>query len=120
MTEEKRFEILLEEIRGKFNILIEGQQVLKEYIDRKFEEHEEKEDERFRIIDSKLEGLIDRVVKIEQRLDRIEQRLDRIEQRLDSVEKEIVDIKEKLNTVVTKGDLIVIERRIERLETAVF
>jgi len=45
MTEEKRFEILLEEMRGRFDLLLDCSKDLKEYkeyIDRKFEEHEKK------------------------------------------------------------------------------
>lgn len=57
MTEEKRFEILLEDIQGKVNILVEGQQILKEYIDKKFEEHEKKMMERFDVIELKIEAI---------------------------------------------------------------
>jgi len=113
MIQEKRFEILLEEMRGRFDglvdghkalvdgqkVLADGQRDLKEYIERKFKKQEKKEEERFGIIDVKLEGLKDRVQRIEQRLDRIENKVDR---------------------VVTKEDLRMIESRIERLEVAVF
>lgn len=106
MTEEKRFEILLEEIREQGKIFVEGQRILKETLTREMKEIEERLSERISLLELHVKAL--------------GRGLDRVEKDVAQLKKDVVEIKGMLISVATKGDLIVIERRIERLEAVVF
>lgn len=127
MTEKQRYEILYEEMRGMLKTLIEGQDIMKESILRKIQTFREEVLERFEITDLKIEGLKDRVVKIEQRLDKIEERLNILETKVDNLqvkvgnlEREVADIRQILQSQPCAKDIIRVEQRVNRLESAVF
>jgi len=113
MTEKKRFEILLEDIQEKVNTLVEGQQISIEYVNKRFGEFEERILERFEITDLK-------ILALKERLDKVEKEMTKLRENVEVLKVDVAEIKKMLNRVVIKEDLIIIERRIERLEAAVF
>lgn len=84
--EQRYMEILLEEIRGKFDLVLEGHESLRSEI----RELARRTDERFDLVDLKFEAISHRIDAVEQRLDA---KIDSVEQklieRIDSVEQKL-------------------------------
>ncbi|MFH1562229.1 MAG: hypothetical protein ABIF11_02240 [Nitrospirota bacterium] len=106
MNKERRVEILFEEMKGMYKTIWEGLQGLREELknDIKNLKEELKEDNRL----------------LQLSIKELKERLERVERDIFILKGDVSQIKEMLKTVTTKGDLIVIERRIERLEAVVF
>ena len=65
-------EILLEDINGKFDLVLEGHDVLRKEI----RELDRKNDERFDMVDFKIDALAGRVGGLENRFDGLESKVD--------------------------------------------
>lgn len=90
--EQDHLEILLEDINGKFDLVLEGHQVLRNDIQRVREESQERDDHLLFLIqtlNTKIDGVETRLSAcldgVETRLDGVETRLDRVETKVDGV-----------------------------------
>jgi uncharacterized phage infection (PIP) family protein YhgE len=103
-------EIILEDMNSKFELLLEGHQVLHQQIN----ELSRKTDERFDLVDFKIGALNQKIDNVEQRLndkiDNVEQRLndkiDNVEQRLND---KIDNVEQRLNDKIDN-----VEQRLSR------
>ena len=105
---DNQFGVILEDINGKFDVLVEGQKVLFEKVD-KLETGQEVLFEKF----DKVETGLDRV---ENKLDAVENRLGGVEDKLDGVESDVSEIKHKLCQKVDVEDFQKLEKRVVKLE----
>lgn len=99
--EKQHFEILLENMDSKINMILEGYSVLdKRIVDEGEKRREENEllnvkisalSHRFDAVDSRFDGIDRRLDGIDGRLDGIDGRLDGIDGRLDKIHSELID-----------------------------
>jgi chromosome segregation ATPase len=67
----------------------------------------------------KIDGLSERMVRVELRLESIDRRVGSLERRFDEFLEEIDDIKAKLKTLTRRSELVIVERRVVALERKV-
>lgn len=77
----EHLEVLLEDINGKFDLVLEGHDALRKEI----RELDRKNDERFDMVDFKIDALAGRVDGLENRFDGLEGRFDGLESKVDSL-----------------------------------
>ncbi len=85
-------EIILEDINSKFDLVLEGHQVLQRQIEGAREEAREATQRlefKIDVVNLKVDRLEKRVDRLEQRFDGLEQRFDGLEQRFDGLEKKV-------------------------------
>ncbi len=102
--EKDHLEVLLENIHGKFDLVLEGQEVLAGEI----RELGRKTEERFDLVDFKIDTLNQKIDGVEHRLD---QKIDGIEHRLDQ---KIDGVEQKLSA---KLDAVAVELSAHRRDT---
>lgn len=87
--EKEHFEVLLEDILGRFELVLEGQAGLKKEIDDVREDLHEKADMLAFLIDSVNRKIDEKTTALDRKIDKrtnaIEQRLDSVEQKLDKL-----------------------------------
>ncbi len=117
-------EILLEDIRGKFDLVLEGHEGLRGDIERARQESKER-DEHLLFLIQTVNGKVDgvearlgaRLDRVETRLDSVETRLDRVETRLDRVETRLDRVETRLGSVESKVDTLASELAAHRRDT---
>jgi len=75
---QEHFEILLEEMNTKFDLVMDGLRNLNESVNRRIDDLAQETRERFDVVDVKFDA-------VHQRLDRLEKRVDGIDVKLDAV-----------------------------------
>jgi hypothetical protein len=85
--EKQHFEILLESMDSKINLILEGYSVL----DKRIVDEGEKRREENELLNVKISALSHRFDAVDSRLDGIDGRLDSIDGRLDSIHSELID-----------------------------
>ena len=106
--------IVLEDVKEKFDTVIEAFNVVKERLDR----HEQAEEERFHGVEETLDRHEGHFQKIEERLDRheghfqkIEERLDRHEGRLQRIEDRLTVLQDDFNDHRENTELHTVKRK---------
>jgi chromosome segregation ATPase len=114
MTEERtRFEVLLESIETKVNVIAEGHGALVERLDRM----ERRFEARFDGLESRFDGLESRFDGLESRFNGLESRFNGLESRFNGLETKVDRLETKVDRVETKVDRV--ETKIDGLETKV-
>jgi predicted nuclease with TOPRIM domain len=78
----EHFEVILEDIQGKFQLILEGHAAL----DRKFEVKIEELSEKVELNSFKIDVLSERVDRLETKVDHLETRFNRLEAKVDNLE----------------------------------
>jgi chromosome segregation ATPase len=119
MTEERtRFEVLLESIETKVNVIAEGHGALVERLDRM----ERRFETRFDVLESRFDGLESRFNGLETKVDRLETKVDRLETKVDGLETKVDGLETKVDGLETKVDGLEVfasdaQGRLKRIET---
>lgn len=85
--EKDHLEILLEDMNGKLDLVLEGHQLLKRQIDGAREEAREANHR----LEFKIDVVSHKVDKLDQKLDKLEQKVDRLEVKVDGVVRDLPD-----------------------------
>lgn len=109
-----QFTVVLEDINHKFDIMVEGQQMLKERLDRL--------EERFDGLESKFDRLEERFDELESKFDRLEGRVLNIEKglgfTLDYLQRIEAELYGEMKVKVGLKEFGILEKRVEKLEKA--
>ena len=96
---QEHFEILLESMNSKFDLVLEGHAALDEKFTKRFNELDEKIDFnsfQIKVLNNKIDDV---ETRLSARLDNVEEKLDKVEKKLVEVEEKLVEVEEKLNAV---------------------
>ena len=122
--EKDHLEILLEDMNSKFDLVLEGHQVLRSDIQRAREESKERDDHLLFLIQTvngKIDGvearLSERIDAVETRLGSVETRLGSVENRLDAVETRLGSVETSLGSLETKVDGVAADLASHRRDT---
>jgi chromosome segregation ATPase len=121
MTEERtRFEVLLESIETKVNVIAEGHGALVERLDRmerKFETRFDVLESRFNGLESRFNGLESRYNGLETKVDRLETKVDGLGTKVDGLEVFASDAQGRLKRIETHLQLKHVSRSAPRYVT---
>ncbi|WP_027389988.1 hypothetical protein [Chrysiogenes arsenatis] len=108
--EKDHLEILLEDINGKFSLVLEGHSALYAAI----QALSKKTDERFDLVDFQFKAMKDHIDNVEIRL---EKRIDGLEKRIDSLETRFDGLEVRFDSLERKVDGIALDLQEHRADT---
>ncbi len=111
--DKEHFEILLEDIQSKFELMMEGQENLRKELSCEIRKHREETQEKFDMIAFMIEGLQKKDSEFERRFDGIDQRFDGIDQRFDAVDQRFDGIDQQLASMNERFDRL--EHKVDTL-----
>jgi outer membrane murein-binding lipoprotein Lpp len=127
--EKEHLEIILEDIRGKFDLVLEGHDVLhKEIRDTRQELCEKISLVDFKVdalsesvegIDHKVDGLSQRVDGLDQKVDGLSQKVDGLDQKVDGLSQRVDGLDQKVDGLSQKMDGVATDLKAHRTDTEV-
>lgn len=93
--EKEHIEILLEDISGKFDLILEGHTSL----DRKMDRIHEELTENIEINNIKIDALSNRMERLERKVDGLEHKVDGLERKVDGLEHKVDGLEHKIDDV---------------------
>jgi len=112
-TSQNQFGVILEDINGKFDLIVEGQKASEQKLERKIESSGIKLE---RKIDELNAEFVEFRKDTESNFKQVFHYLSRIEDELMSIKTEIADIKKTLTQKEDKDRVALLEKRVEKLE----
>ena len=115
ISKKDRFEILLEDMNGKIDTILEGRVITDNKIDRLGQKADTNKAELEKMIvesNKTLRGVINGVeIKLSHRIEKVEQKVDVVDKKVDALDKKVDDIKTEL-----KQDISKVDEKIDKLD----
>lgn len=100
--EKDHLEILLEDIRSKFDLVLEGHDALRQRMNRLAEESKERDDHllfEIRTVNGRVDRVDSRLGRVEQKVDNLEVKVEKLEQKVDNLGQKVDRLDQKLDGV---------------------